>query len=132
VTQLAFVDRVRQRLALTASEPALGAAVRDEQSRASVIADDAALAAIERDVAADVIGAGPLEPLLALPGVSDVLVNGPEEVWLDRGRGLERTAVRFPGDAAVRRLAQRLAAAAGRRLDHASPCVDTTKGSSQC
>jgi pilus assembly protein CpaF len=124
VTQLAFVDRVRQRLALTASEPALGAAVRDEQSRASVIADDAALAAIERDVAADVIGAGPLEPLLALPGVSDVLVNGPEEVWLDRGRGLERTAVRFPGDAAVRRLAQRLAAAAGRRLDDASPWVD--------
>jgi pilus assembly protein CpaF len=124
VTQLAFVDRVRQRLALTASEPTLAAAVRDEQSRASVIADDAALAAIERDVAADVIGAGPLEPLLALPGVSDVLVNGPEEVWLDRGRGLERTAVRFPGDAAVRRLAQRLAAAAGRRLDDASPWVD--------
>jgi pilus assembly protein CpaF len=79
---------------------------------------------MERDVTAEVTGAGPLEPLLALPGVSDVLVNGPEDVWLDRGRGLERTAVRFSGDAAVRRLAQRLAAAAGRRLDDASPWVD--------
>jgi pilus assembly protein CpaF len=127
VTELAFVDRVRQRLARTASEPwAVGAAVRDVQSRASVIADDAALAAIERDVTAEVAGAGPLEPLLALPGVSDVLVNGPDDVWLDRGRGLERTAVRFSGDAAVRRLAQRLAAAAGRRLDDASPWVDAT------
>jgi pilus assembly protein CpaF len=71
-----------------------------------------------------VSGAGPLEPLLGLPGVSDVLVNGPREVWLDRGRGLERAAVTFPDDAAVRRLAQRLAAAAGRRLDDASPFVD--------
>lgn len=125
MTELEFVDRVRQRLALTASEPwAVGSAVRDEQNRASVIADDAALAAIERDVTAEVTGAGPLEPLLALPGVSDVLVNGPEDVWVDRGRGLERTTVRFSGDAAVRRLAQRLAAAAGRRLDDASPWVD--------
>ena len=125
MTELAFVDRVRQRLALAAAEPwAVGTAVRDEQSRASVIADDTALAALERDVTAEVTGAGPLEPLLALPGVSDVLVNGPENVWLDRGRGLERTAVRFSGDAAVRRLAQRLAAAAGRRLDDASPWVD--------
>jgi pilus assembly protein CpaF len=51
-------------------------------------------------------------------------VNGPREVWLDRGRGLERAAVTFPDDAAVRRLAQRLAAVAGRRLDDASPFVD--------
>lgn len=125
MTEPELVDRVRQRLALGATEPrAFGAAVRDEQSRASVIADDTALAAIERDVMAEVVGAGPLEPLLALPEVSDVLVNGPADVWLDRGRGLERAAVRFADDAAVRRLAQRLAAAAGRRLDDASPWVD--------
>jgi len=47
-------------------------------------------------------------------------------VWLDRGFGLERVAVTFPDDAAVRRLAQRLAAGAGRRLDDASPFVDAT------
>ena len=125
MTGVEFVDRVRQRLAGSGGAD-LSLVVRSEQSSAAVIADDAALAAIERDVAAEVSGAGPLEPLLALPGVSDVLVNGPREVWLDRGRGLERSAVTFTDDAAVRRLAQRLAAAAGRRLDDASPFVDAT------
>jgi pilus assembly protein CpaF len=123
MTNVEFLDRVRRRLVATAS-PDVGLVVRSEQSSACVIADEAALAAIERDVAAEVAGAGPLEPLLALPGVTDVLVNGPSDVWLDRGRGLERAAVRFSDDAAVRRLAQRLAAAAGRRLDDASPLVD--------
>jgi pilus assembly protein CpaF len=56
--------------------------------------------------------------------VTDVLVNGPESVYLDRGRGLERTDVSFRDDEAVRRLAQRLAASGGRRLDDASPHVD--------
>ena len=56
--------------------------------------------------------------------MTDVLVNGPDEVWVDRGEGLERTAVRFADDAAVRRLAQRLAAPTGRRLDDAQPWVD--------
>ena len=50
-----------------------------------------------------------------LPDQDHVLVNGPDEVWIDRGGGLERAAVSFPDDAAVRRLAQRLAASAGRR-----------------
>jgi pilus assembly protein CpaF len=72
----------------------------------------------------DVVGAGPLEPLLRLPGVTDVLVNGAGQVFLDRGRGLEPSDVRFPDDDAVRRLAQRLAAAAGRRLDDATPYAD--------
>src|SRR5205085_11935031 len=67
---------------------------------------------------------GPLEELLADPAVTDVLVNGPGEVWVDRGRGLERTAVRFSDESAVTRLAQRLAGSAGRRLDVAQPMVD--------
>ena len=65
--------------------------------------------------------AGPLEALLAEPGVTDVLVNGPDQVFVDRGRGLERTSVRFCSEAEVRRLAQRLAASVGRRLDDAVP-----------
>lgn len=70
------------------------------------------------------IGAGPLEELLRLPGVSDVLVNGPHEVFVDQGKGLVRTSVRFIDDEQVRRLAVRLAAATGRRLDDAQPFVD--------
>lgn len=72
----------------------------------------------------DVLGAGPLEPLLRRPGVTDVLVNGPDQVYVDVGDGLEPAGVSFPDDAAVRRLAQRLAASAGRRLDDATPYVD--------
>jgi pilus assembly protein CpaF len=75
-------------------------------------------------VDAELHGAGPLEPLLATPGVTDVLVNGPDAVWLDRGGGMERAAVRFPSEAAVRRLAQRLVAGAGGRLDDALPYAD--------
>ena len=77
-----------------------------------------------RALRSELAGAGPLEPLLADPDVTDVLVNGPAEVWVDRGDGLQRAAVGFPDEAAVRRLAQRLAAAAGRRLDAAQPTVD--------
>lgn len=69
-------------------------------------------------------GAGPLEELLRIPGVTDVLVNGAAQVWFDCGRGLERHQLTFVDDAAVRRLAQRLAASVGRRLDDAAPYAD--------
>jgi pilus assembly protein CpaF len=55
---------------------------------------------------------------------TDVLVTAPDAVWVDRGDGLVRTDVRFADEASVRRLAQRLALGAGRRLDDASPYVD--------
>ncbi|MGI8879417.1 MAG: TadA family conjugal transfer-associated ATPase [Jatrophihabitans sp.] len=77
--------------------------------------------------AADTDGAGPLEPLLADPLVSDVLVNGPHDVWVDRGTGLQRVPeVRFRTEADVRRLACRLALRLGRRLDDAAPWVDAS------
>jgi pilus assembly protein CpaF len=70
------------------------------------------------------IGAGVLDPLLHLPGVTDVLVNGPDRVYVDRGTGLEPAGVGFGGEDEVRRLAVRLAASVGRRLDDGSPFVD--------
>lgn len=75
-------------------------------------------------ISAALVGAGPLQVLLDEPHVSDVLVNGPREVWVDRGRGLRRAHVDLGDEPAVRAMAVRLAAAAGRRLDDASPCVD--------
>ncbi len=62
--------------------------------------------------------------LLETPGVTDVLVNGPEDVWMDRGVGLEQASAQFAGVGAVRELAVRLASLGGRRLDDASPLVD--------
>ncbi len=79
--------------------------------------------AVADRLAVDLPGAGPLSPLLADPEVSDVLVNG-RQVWLDKGAGLVRAGVSLGTPDDVRRLAQRLAAAAGRRLDEGCPYVD--------
>jgi pilus assembly protein CpaF len=67
---------------------------------------------------------GPLQPVLADPAVTDLLINGPDQVWVDRGGGLSRVAVSLRDEATVRQLAVRLAARAGRRLDDAAPFVD--------
>ncbi|GII30782.1 TadA family conjugal transfer-associated ATPase [Planotetraspora mira] len=118
-----LAEAVRARLSRAGAPPTaaqVAAALRAERA----VLGDAEVLAIARVLKAELIGAGPLEGLLAEPGVTDVLVNGPREVWIDDGDGLRRTSVTFPGDEEVRRLAQRLAAAAGRRLDDASPYVD--------
>lgn len=123
MTESALIDRVRRRLAADTTEPtaqSVAAALRAEQR----LADSATVLTLVDELRRDTLGAGPLEPLLAVDGVTDVLVNGPDAVYLDRGSGLELTRVRFADDEAVRRLAQRLAAQAGRRLDDASPWVD--------
>src|SRR3954467_11905258 len=67
---------------------------------------------------------GPLTRLLDDPATTDVLVNAPDEVWVDRGAGLVRVPVRFVDENAVRALAVRLAAGAGRRLDTGAPFAD--------
>jgi pilus assembly protein CpaF len=120
----ALIDRVRARLASGPGPPTraeVATVVRQES--AGLLGEDDVLVAV-RAALDELAGAGPLEPLLREPGVTDVLVNGPQQVWIDRGAGLERADVRFPDDDAVRRLAVRLAAAAGRRLDDAAPWVD--------
>ncbi|MCW2527507.1 MAG: conjugal transfer protein [Pseudonocardiales bacterium] len=118
-----LVADVRRRLADVPAET-LSAATFAARRGAGILADDAVLARWEHDLAAQLHGAGPLEPLLALPGVTDVLVNSPDEVYIDCGDGLVRVAVTFASDDDIRGLAARLAAAAGRRLDDAQPFVD--------
>jgi pilus assembly protein CpaF len=118
-----LLERVRTVLAATPGEatPArVAAALRAE----GAVLGDAAVLEVTAILGAEIVGAGPLEPLLREPGVTDVLVNRPDEVWVDRGAGLQRSTVRLRDEAAVRRLAQRLAAGAGRRLDDAMPWVD--------
>lgn len=98
--------------------------VAEALRRAGRPVGDATVLAVHDALRREILGAGPLEPLLRMPGVTDVLVNGADAVHVDRGAGLELTDVRFPDDESVRRLAQRLAAAAGRRLDDATPYAD--------
>ncbi|MFG1883768.1 TadA family conjugal transfer-associated ATPase [Micromonospora sp. NPDC049102] len=119
-----FAARVRQRI-VAATDPvtpaAIVSAVRAEPT-AAVLGDTAVLRIADR-VHDDLVGAGPLASLLADPEVTDVLVNG-VRVWVDRGAGLHQVAVPVGSVEDVRRLAQRLIASAGRRLDDGSPYAD--------
>ena len=72
----------------------------------------------------EMLGLGPLEPLLADPGISDILVNGPHQTWIERRGRLERSAVRFDDDAHLRRVIDRIVSRVGRRVDEMSPMVD--------
>ncbi|MFH5878635.1 TadA family conjugal transfer-associated ATPase [Arthrobacter sp. NA-172] len=82
-----------------------------------------ALAAVD-SISAELSGLGPLQQLARDAAVTDIFVNGPDSVWFDRGKGLERAQLHFDGEPQIRALASRLVAAGGRRLDDGSPCVD--------
>jgi pilus assembly protein CpaF len=119
-----LIERVRERLAAesTPLRPSVvAAAIRAESG--GVLGDTDVLDNL-RVLQTELSGAGILEPLLRAEGTTDVLVTAPDAVWVDDGSGLRRTPIRFADDAAVRRLAQRLALDAGRRLDEAQPWVD--------
>ena len=103
--------------------PTLGLVAEVLDGESVVLGETGALRA-RSELAARVLGAGPLEPLLADPEVTDVLVNADSGVWVDRGDGLTRTDCEVGDAEAVRRLAVRLAGIAGRRLDDTSPYVD--------
>lgn len=115
----ALLDRVRRQL-VTEVPALIEADLRDR----ALLFDAAALAATTRGISEEVSGAGPLQALLDQPGVTDVLVNGPNDVWVEQRGTLRRTPTRFSDEGAVRRLAVRMAVAAGQRLDDASPWVD--------
>lgn len=117
------LESVRGRLAHLGRSHTSSDIARAMRAEGQVVSDAAVLATREA-LRRDSSGAGPLEFLLRLDGVTDVLVNGPDQVYVDRGAGLELTGTRFASDVEVRRLAQRLAASVGRRLDDASPYVD--------
>ena len=77
-----------------------------------------------RRIEDEVMGHGPLEPLLADPTVSDILVNGSQKVYIERRGKLELTDVRFNDDAHLMNIIDRIVSAVGRRIDESSPMVD--------
>ncbi len=79
---------------------------------------------IIRRIEDEVLGLGPLEPLLADKSVSDILVNGPQQVYVERRGKLELTDVRFNNDAHLINIIDRIVSAVGRRVDESSPMVD--------
>jgi pilus assembly protein CpaF len=77
-----------------------------------------------REIQHEVFGLGPLEPLLADPSVNDVLVNGHDDVWVERRGKLEKTVARFKDDAHLMRIIDKIVSAVGRRIDESNPMVD--------
>ncbi|GAA0263598.1 TadA family conjugal transfer-associated ATPase [Cryptosporangium japonicum] len=120
----ALAERVRSRLITLGHPPTPAAVATAVRAEYGSPIGDRTLFTLTARLHAELVGAGPLTALLAEPTVTDVLVNGPQEVWVDRGAGLQRVNCDLGDDTAVRRLAQRLAAACGRRLDDASPFCD--------
>jgi pilus assembly protein CpaF len=117
------LDLVRERLAGLGRQYTPVDVATAMRAEGLVVSDSAVLDIVE-SLRRHSVGAGPREQLLHQPGVTDVLVNGADQVFVDRGAGLELTGVRFRCEGDVRRLAQRLAASVGRRLDDAMPFVD--------
>src|SRR3954471_24008210 len=92
-----LLDGVRERLARDAAPLTPERVAQALRDRGRPVGD-ATVLAVHDALRRDVVGAGPLEPLLRTEGVTDVLVNGPDRVYLDRGRGLEPTGVRLPDE----------------------------------
>ena len=116
------VIRIVDRL-VAGGVPATAAGIR--RAAMAIAADEAPLdpGVVDR-VVAELVGWGPLEPLLADPLVTDVLVNGPDEVWIERAGALVRTGIAFAGPESVVAAVERVIAPLGLRLDRASPAVD--------
>jgi pilus assembly protein CpaF len=76
------------------------------------------------ELADDILGHGPLERLLADDSVTEIMVNGPADVWIERGGTLHKTTVRFTDESHIRRVINKMVAEVGRRVDEAQPMVD--------
>jgi pilus assembly protein CpaF len=76
------------------------------------------------ELAADILGHGPIERLLEDETVTEIMVNGPHDVWVERAGRLHKTPVRFTDDGHLQRIISKIVAQVGRRIDESSPMVD--------
>jgi pilus assembly protein CpaF len=94
-----------------------------------ITAENAPLSSSDRErlvgeVRHELFGLGPLEPLLADPTISDILVNSPKKIYIERGGKLEVTNIEFKDDEHLMRVIERIVSTVGRRIDESSPMVD--------
>ena len=107
-----------------AGEEDLESAVAELVDDQAVVLSESRRARIRDLILRDTIGLGPLEELLADPAVEEVMVNRPDEVYVERRGGIEPTGVRFASERALRDAIERILAPLGRRVDELSPMVD--------
>lgn len=102
----------------------LGVLVQDIISQNEMALNQNEREQVTEDIQNEVLGLGPLEPLLADNSVSDILVNGYAQVYVERHGKLEKTAITFQDDDHLMRIIHKIAGAVGRRVDESSPMVD--------
>jgi len=107
-----------------ASREGLEAAVAELVDEHAAALSEARREQVRELILRDTVGLGPLEELLADPAVEEVMVNGPESVYVERGGHIERTEIRFGSERALRDAIERILAPLGRRVDELSPMAD--------
>lgn len=117
------IERIRNECIATDSEPTPQLITKHLRESGVLLTQSALLIALNQ-VAAQLSGLGPLEDLLRIPKLTDIVVNGPKDVWIITDNKFERAFVEFEDEQSVRLFAVRLASTAHRRLDEASPFVD--------
>jgi pilus assembly protein CpaF len=105
-------------------EDEVGEIVQEELAKRDHALNSAERRQLIDDVLDELLGLGPLEPLLKDPTITDILVNGPNRVFVERYGTLEMSAVRFKNDRHLIRIIQKIVSAVGRRVDESSPLVD--------
>lgn len=137
VVPQAIADRVRQRLAAQASQDVLQAYRTDPKAREQVvrlvqglIREEAAVlgktagTGLTEQLLADLLGYGPIQPLVDDPDVTEIMVNGPDQVWMEQGGTLQPAPVRFRNQEHLRNVIEHIVAAVGRRIDESTPLAD--------
>ncbi len=123
---------VQQRLATDMAQGSPGDDAWKQEVReriSALLRDEPDLGPLERETLvaslyAQIVGLGPLQPLIEDQGVSEIMVNGATQVYVERSGRLQRTTVRFRDDKEILELIERIVAPLGRRIDESSPMVD--------
>jgi len=105
-------------------EAEVGDIVYEELSKQNHALNNNERKALVSDVLDELLGLGPIEPLLKDPTITDILINGHSNIFIERYGVLERTSVRFKDERHLLRIIQKIVSAIGRRIDESSPMVD--------
>ena len=119
-----LVERRRAEAAAGGARGDLEGAVAELVDEHAAVLSERRRARIRELILRDTVGLGPLEQLLADPAVTEVMVNGADAVYVERGGRIEPTEVRFASEGALRDTIERILAPLGRRVDELSPMVD--------
>lgn len=123
IVEAKHLNLVKNKLALL-GRPWQPSDLAEQLSQLGYLVSDNLLWKLIAKLRADAAGLGPIADLLETPGITDVLINGAKQVWVDSGQGLKLSGIEFESEPAVRQLAVKMASTIGRRLDDSNPWVD--------